>query len=300
MRRPLFAACWKVVELRSSIDPLTGEVTPDHLSLGVSRSDEAALEWALRSAARWGGGVRLVTAGSAKTEAALRQGAAVGATELLRVDLPIDWPSDWIARAVAPHLADADLVWCGDMSTDRGSGAFPAYLAAELGISQALGLIGVELNGPDGPAGSDGPDKGLGFEALRRLDGGRRERLSIGARAVLSCEGATTRLRRASLDGVLVARDAPIAVRVGSRGTTVAPAVASIAPFRPRARVVEPPAGPTARERIRSLTGADAAGRTARAITLNPREAAVAILEALGSWGELPAGLSGERAGDLP
>ncbi|MGO9911353.1 MAG: mycofactocin-associated electron transfer flavoprotein beta subunit [Acidimicrobiales bacterium] len=288
MGKPLFAACWKAVELRSRIDPLSGDVAPDPRSLGVSPSDEAALEWALRSAERWGGRVRLVAAGGPDAEAVLRRGAAAGATELVRVDLPIEWPSDWIAAAVAPHVADADLVWCGDMSADRGSGAFPAYLAAELGIPQALGLVDVHLTAAE--------DGAVRFEVLRRLDGGRRERVGIGSRAVLSCEGATARLRRASLEGVLAAREAAIAVRAGERGTTPAPEVESIAPFRPRARVVAPPGGGTARERIRSLTGADAAGRTARAISLGPREAAAAILEALAAWGELPDGLPRGRA----
>jgi electron transfer flavoprotein beta subunit len=288
MSGPVFAVCWKAVELRSSIDPLTGEVTPDPLSLAASPADEAALEWALRSAERWGGRVRLVSAGGPAADPVLRQGAAVGATELVRVDLPVGWPSDRTARAVAPHVADAHLVWCGDMSADRGSGAFPAYLASELGVAQALGLVGLELlDDGEGPS-SDGPGSGCRLELLRRLDGGRRERVLVDERAVLSCEGATARLRRATLGNVLVARAAPVALREAEPDPNPVPRIVSVGPFRPRARVVAPPAGPTARERTRALTGVAPGARTTRAVRLDPAGAAGAILEALDTWGELP------------
>lgn len=284
---PFVAVCWKAVELRSRVDALTGTVLADPLSLGVSPADEAALEWALRCAEASGASLRVVSGGGEEAESVLRRAAAAGASELVRVVVGPDWPSEWVAHALAPHLVGASLVWCGDMSTDRGSGSVPAYLAAELGVAQALGLVSVALS-----AGGESKDanssESLRIEALRRLDGGRRERLRVEEAAVLSCEGATARLRRAPLDALLAARQMPIAVHRAEEGSTVAPEVVSVGPYRPRARVVTPPPGQTARERIGTLIGVSTERRTARAVHLDPVQAGATILDALRAWGELP------------
>ncbi|MHB1987472.1 MAG: mycofactocin-associated electron transfer flavoprotein beta subunit [Acidimicrobiales bacterium] len=285
MSPPVIVACWKPVELRSKTDALTGEVVVDHSSLGVSRADEAALEWALRSAEHCGATVRLITAGGPRTEPVLRAGCAAGASELIRVDVPAgpgQWPSDWVARALAPHVADASLVWCGDMSVDRGSGAVPAYLAAELGVAQALGLVGIDFAGARPRA-----EGSACLEVLRRLDGGRRESLLVRSPAVLSCEGATARLRRAPLHQVIAAAEAPIARHRAEPGPVAPPKVVSVGPYRPEARVVPPPPGNTARERIGALMGMSTKQPRMDAVRLPPAKAAEAILEALRAWGEL-------------
>ena len=69
----------------------------------------------------------------------------------------------------------------------------PAFLAAELGSGQALGLVGVR-------AGANGT-----LRVVRRLDGGRREVLDAPPGTVLSVEGAAASLRRASLPAELAA-----------------------------------------------------------------------------------------------
>ncbi len=275
--RPLVAVCWKAVELRAGVDPLTGEIRPDPRSLGVSPADEAALEWALRAAEGTGAAVRVVSAGGPEADGVLRQAAAAGAAELVRVAIEPGSPSCEVARALAPHVAGAGLVWCGDVSLDRGSGAVPAFLAAELGVAQALGLLEVDLGAGVG-----------GFSGLRRLDGGRRERLRVEGPAVASCEGGTARLRRASLHLMLEARRAPVRIEAAPPPRRPAPHVVGRAPFRPRARVVPPPPGEHAADRVRALIGAEAPAGRARVVTLGPEEAAEAILEALAAWGELP------------
>ena len=104
--------------------------------------------------------------GPPAADAVLREALAAGATGAVRVDLAADAPSEAVAAALAAAPGRrAASCWCGDLSADRGSGSVPAYLAARLGAAQALGLVAVEL----GPPGS--------IAALRRLDGGRRERL---------------------------------------------------------------------------------------------------------------------------
>jgi electron transfer flavoprotein beta subunit len=280
---PLLAVCWKVVALRAAVDPLSGEVLPDPRSLGASPADEAALEWALRCADAAGGRVRVVTAGGVDAEAALRSAAACGAAELVRVAMPAGAPSEDVARALAPELRDADLVWCGDLSRDRGSGSVPAFLAGLLGLPQALGLVGVEI--ADEAGGTDWPIPAL--TVVRRLERGRRERLSVEGRAVLSCEGSAARLRRAPLDRVLVADRMPVTLRAAPPPTGSSVRAVAVRPYRPPPRVVPPPAGATASERVRALTGLAAAPRPARAVRLDPAAAAGAIIEALESWGEL-------------
>ena len=101
-------------------------------------------------------------------------------------------------KAAILREAGATMVWCGDHSLDRGSGSVPAYLAAELGLAQALGLVEVEVAA------------GAALTGLRRLDRGRRERLALDGDGVISVEGATAQLRRASLAAARSARTATI------------------------------------------------------------------------------------------
>lgn len=275
----LIGVALKRVDARPEVDPLTGAAHDDERSAGASPADRAALEWALRCAEAWSGArVRAVTAGGPEAEAVLREALAAGAHEAVRVDLDAAAPSETVAAAVADALAECDVVWCGDYSLDRGSGSVPAYLAARLGAVQALGLLGVELGEP-----------GV-VRVVRRLDGGRRERLHVvggaGGCAVLSVEGSTARLRRASLAAVLTTRGADVHVVPGP--ATVDHAARVTRPFRPRARVLPPPHGSTL-ERVLALTDAHATPTEgAAAEALDPPEAAERILAALRAWGYLP------------
>jgi electron transfer flavoprotein beta subunit len=277
---PTVAVALKWVDLRPSIDPLTGEVRADPTSFGVSPADEAALEWALRLRERWRAELLALSAGPAAAEGALRLALAAGATRAVRVELDPSAPSDAVAGALAEVLcAERALqaVMCGDASLDRGSGSVPAFLAAELGVAQALGLATLEVR------------DAFALDAERRLDGGRRERLSVEAPFVCSVEAGTARLRRASLPGVLAARRAAIPVHrplgPASRAGLPPPV---LGPFRPRARAVPGPApGLPLRQRVLALLGTPGKPPP-RTVVADPAAAAEALLEALGAWGELP------------
>jgi electron transfer flavoprotein beta subunit len=263
----------KHVPLRVEVDPLTGAVLTSPRETGLSYADQAALEWALVLAERWSATVDAVTVASAAADVVLRDALAVGATRATRIDAPSDMASVSVARMIASVAAGADLVLCGDYSLDRGTGSVPAFLASVLGYDQALGLVSIAVREPGR------------LQVGRRLDGGRREVLDVAGPAVLSVEGSTARLRRASLKATMAA----------SRGTIDLVAGASVAEpealgtrraYRPRARVLPPPTGATALERIRSITAsvASGSGRT-DPITLAPAAAAAAILDALRTWG---------------
>lgn len=279
-RPPLVVACLKLVDSRPDVDPLSAAVRTDARSAGPSPADEAALEWALRLGRAWGLATVAVSAGGPAADPMLRDALAAGATGAWRVDVDADAPSADVAAAVAealrPHPA---LVVCGAWSLDRGSGAFPAFLAAELGWAQALGLVELAEEPHAGPRA---------LRAVRRLDGGRREVLATALPAVISLEASTARLRRASLGGVLAARGAAVTVVAGPSHRPRVEDRVTVGPFRPRARVLPAPDAVAARDRVLALTGAGTDRPPARVVTLEPGAAADAILEQLRSWGYLP------------
>ena len=261
---PLVVACLRIVDLRPAVDALDGSVTRDPMGVGLSPADGAALEHALRIAGPWGGRVVAVTVGPPSADPVLREVAALGVAV---VRVPADPERDGhryvgelagdehaLARTLVAAIRPfgrPDLVVCGDRSVDRGTGALPAYLAHELGASQALGLVALEVEGPDA------------LIVERRLDGGWRERLRVRLPAVCSVEGAGVRLRRASLAGALAVDREPIPVdhtlAVAEGGDHAGPGrlhIGGTVPYSPRPRVLPAPESDDPRLRLLALTGA--------------------------------------------
>ena len=154
-----------------------------------------------------------------------------------------------------------------------GSGTVPAFLAHHLRAAQALGLI--EVTPGDGSIG-----------AVRRLDGGRRERLSVPIPAVLSVEGSVAELRRASLAASLAARSAEVERRSGPAAVAEATARGSV-PGAHRPGCWRPP-----RATMPSVESCSSPGLWWTAPHRGPsssirRAAADAILDQLRAWGYL-------------
>lgn len=273
----MIAACLKFVDRRPEVDRLSGEVHTDVRSSGLSDADQAALEWALRLGDQWEEEVVALSAGGAEAEAVLHEAMACGATRAIRVDIAASVASSTVAAALAAVCEDARLFVCGDWSLDRGSGAVPAYLAGLAGAAQALGLVSLEAVEP-----------GV-LRAERRLDGGRRERLLVHTPAVISVEGSSARLRRASLAGALNAKRASVEVQQPALTATVVQVPSRSGPFRPRPRILPPPPSDLSpRERVLALTGALVERTPPKRVVMEPEEAADFLLEQLREWGELP------------
>ncbi len=283
------AVCVKWVDLRPEVDALTGAVHTDRRSSGWSPADLAAVETALRWAEEVPGSeVSAVCVGPIAAEPGLRELHAVGVAEVVLVqhhDPDLDSAS--VADALGVEVAGADWVLCGDHSADRGSGSVPGFLAHLLGAEQALGLVQV------------GSPRGAVVEVVRRLGGGRSERLEVTSPAVLSVEGSVARLRRAPLAAELTAARAEVRLRQnratvprrsgGSGGSGDRAGVISgpPSPWRPRPRGIPAPAEPTALGRIVELTGAHVDRTPPRTVEATPEEAALVILEELRAWGYL-------------
>ncbi len=278
------AVCLQWVDQAPEVDPLTGAVRTDARTSGLTLADAAALEWARRALDAWGGELVAVTVGPAGADAVLRTALSLGARHAVRVEGPEDGlDASAVARGLAGVLAGADLVWCGDQGAVGGSGAVPALLAHHLGAAPVLGAVEVEL------AGSGE------LSAARRLDGGRRERLVATLPAVVSVEGTTARLRRASLADALAAEHQPVDVRAAPVGA-VHDVEVRRRPLRPRSRVLGAPVGAESLDRVRQLLGGtgsgpvSSSGGRAAPVVLEPAAAADRILAALQAWGyDLPA-----------
>jgi electron transfer flavoprotein beta subunit len=245
---------WRETE----VDPLTGAVSADRRDRGPGQSELAALEHALRLAQRWDARVVAATVGPAEADAMLRDALAAGAADALRVE-PASWTAGprpaglvgggqesaaALAAALRQRYGVPDLVLCGDRSADRGTGSFPAFLAAALSAAQVLGVVRME------------PEDGGVLRVHRRLDGGRREVLLVRRPAVVSVEAAGVRLRRAGLPATLASGHAAIPVARAPAATAAHRIrVLGAHPYRPRPRELAGPSG-SALRRTLELTGA--------------------------------------------
>ncbi len=271
---PAVVACVHPVDLRPVVDPLDGTVTADTRVADLAAPEAAAVEYALRVAEARGARVRVVMGGAPGDPSIVRELAGLGAdVEVVDVgrhggqlgDRPGDRhgglagggsPEDLVAdeQRLAAVLARAieagghpGLVLCGDRSPVRGTGALGAFLAHELGMGQALGLVSLAVEGDL-------------LVAERRLEGGWRERLAVRGPAVCSVEGGI-RLRRAPLASLLDGSGSPAppgggaTVAVPAGGTSWPVAAGPPRPYRPRARVVAAPTG-GAHDRLVALTAA--------------------------------------------
>jgi electron transfer flavoprotein beta subunit len=269
-------ACMKWVALRPEIDPVTGAVSSDDRFSGASPADRTALEWALRLAAAVGGTVTALTVGEPGAEPLLRDALAAGAARAIRVDGPADADSRAVAVAIAELCQEIDLVVCGHLSLDRGSGSVPAFVGHELAWHQALGLVAAA-------ATEDG------WVVERRLDQGRREQLHLIGPGVLSFERGPE-LRRAPLSGTLAAGTATIDVRPMPPVTPSEhrPTVVGTGPYRPRSKVKPAPSGST-RDRVLDLLGVHDGSTGAERHHTDPATAARLLVDRLVAWGYLEA-----------
>ena len=282
----------KLVATEVSVDPIRGKVHVDPRFLAISAADQAAFGLALALAPRLGATVEVVSVGPPECVEVLRDMIAAGASSATRIaieadathgesvagDLAGQWDSASVAAVMAPIIAGADVVLCGDYSLDRGSGSVPAFLAHHLSSAQALGLVAVRIEG----------ERVL---AERRLDAGRREHLEIPLPAVLSVEPSVAVAPRSSLAASLATPASAVGfVRaIAPQGAEPGPPAGTRQrPYRPRPAFVRPPESDLpAWRRVVELTGALSDREAPTTIEVDPPEAAAAIVEQLRAWGYL-------------
>ena len=220
--------------------------------------------------------MRCVSAGDERSDDVLRLALGAGASEVLRVGISSEASSADVASALAPQMASARFIFCGDYSLDRGSGSVPGFVAGHLGVAQALGAASVHHR-----------DGALHVE--RRLDRGRRELLKIDGPCVVSVDGGLAPLRRSPLPRVLQSSAVEIPV-VAHRGA-LEPETGRIRPLRPRPRVLNGPDPHLAtRQRLLALSGALTVFDPPRVVVASPEAAADELLSFLAARGYLSEG----------
>jgi electron transfer flavoprotein beta subunit len=278
----------KWVGLRPEVDPLTATVSTDDRFTGASLADRAALELALLIGSERNLPVHVITVAPKEADSMLRDALAAGATQATRIDPQVtDWRqqqpvSRSVATAIAEHVVrigsdSLQLVLSGDWSVDRGSGSVPPLVAHHLGLEGVCGAVRVHMDVDS-------------LVVERRLDGGRREVLSVTGPAVISVEGGVATLRRAPLAGVLSSKSARIevvsqALPVQQPGVRVE----RVVPHRPPAPVLNINASSDPRERLSALLGVGVERTPPMRVTLDADAAADLIIDRLIAWSQLPA-----------
>lgn len=134
------------------IDANGASVEEGYLSYALNEWDAAAIEEALLLCERLGEGeVVLVTVGGRDDDEVLRRGLAMGADRAIRIEYPGATFGDplSIAAVLAGVIEneEADLVLCGAISSDVGSGAVGAALAGLLGFPSVAVVKAIEWSG---------------------------------------------------------------------------------------------------------------------------------------------------------
>lgn len=153
-------------------------------------------EYALEAALGLGGSITAITCGPARAKKMLTDAAAVGASELLHVEVDdlTALDSAQVASILAAAVAKtgANVVFCGKQAADTNAGSTGPGVAQKMGA--ACVTMVSELSGD-----------ASGFNALRPAADGM-ERVSVAAPCVIAFDKMGTELRRPNVKGIMMAK----------------------------------------------------------------------------------------------
>ncbi len=209
-------ACIKQVWEPESLFDLQGsELRPrPPLRCKISSYDELALEEGLRlrdhlPAAH----LTALSVGPPPVVEALRRALGMGADQavhLLALEQPQPRPATLAAWVAAWARGQGfDLLLTGVMSEDAMQGAVGTMLAARLGLPCVTSVVGLEYTGQ-------------GLEAIREMEGGRRQRLAVPLPALLTIQSGPQQPRYPTLSNLLRAKKTmPLTIEAASLAAPV-------------------------------------------------------------------------------
>lgn len=133
------------------VDLVTGKIK-DGVPNVVNPYDKNALEAAVQLKEAHGGSVTVISMGSEKAKAALKECISTGADKAVLISDPAFEGSDsystsLILAAATEKLGNFDLIICGNQATDTDAGQVGSLVAEQLGIPQATYVQKIEVNG---------------------------------------------------------------------------------------------------------------------------------------------------------
>lgn len=174
-----------------TIDPDTGTLNRSDAPAVLNRPDQNAVESALALREEVGGTVTAITMGPPPAKAVLQTAVGAGADGgVLLTDRAFGGSDTWptsLALARAADELDADVVICGEESTDSSTGQVPPGIAAHNGWSQLTYVKELEPR----------PDEGI-LVGKRDVEGGY-ERVATKLPVVVAMEFGANRPRPAGL-----------------------------------------------------------------------------------------------------
>ena len=168
----------------------------------TSPYDEYALEVAIQHKETSGASITAITLGPPRADKVLKDAAALGVENLVRVwnDAWESLDSNQVQAALAATLEgiDADWIYCGKQSADRNQGSTGPGVAERLGLACIVEISDADVSG-DSPS-------------FTRSSSAGSERLSPATPILLTFTKTETELRRPNVRGIMMAKKAQIEI----------------------------------------------------------------------------------------
>src|SRR5579885_3308967 len=190
------------------IDPITGQVDGERFVQILNPADACAVEAAVRLKEQFGGNVTALTLGPQDAEGALRASLALGADSTARLwtSQATEWGPFTVATALAAYIQHeiptADLILCGDASSDWASGIVGPALAQYLNLPQVTGVAQLTTR----------EHSPITLQLTRKLERGYRELIEAEPPLLITVTGDLNEPRYPSLPAHLAALKAKIPI----------------------------------------------------------------------------------------
>lgn len=269
------------------IDPITGQADGERFVEILNPADACAVEAAVRLKEQCGGNVTALTVGPHDAEGALRASLALGTDNAVRIWTlrASEWGPFTVATALAAYIQHesppADLVLCGDASSDWASGIVGPALAQYLDLPQVTGVAQLTIAQERSP---------ITLRLTRKLERGYRELIEVELPLLITVTGDLNEPRYPSLPAHLAALKAklpvidPLTLMKSHAWQNEADETILVEMHTPRPlprHIAAPNSKHSPYQRIGEIVSGGAAARKARLMEGTPEELAKTLVEFL-------------------
>ncbi|MGG1674995.1 electron transfer flavoprotein subunit beta/FixA family protein [Neobacillus sp. NRS-1170] len=174
-----------------------GSICEDGVNFIINPYDEYAIEEAIKLRDEHGGEVTVITAGPERAENALRTALAMGTDKAVLIESDdLDEYGTAKILAAAIKKREFDIILCGNVAVDYGSGQIGPRLAEELDIAQATTITKLDIEGNNA--------------IIERDVEGDKEVIQVPLPVLITAQQGLNEPRYPSLPGIMKAKKKPI------------------------------------------------------------------------------------------